>query len=242
LAVDETDVRILCGDLPLALGERPRSELPHSSGAPQAAIRDYPQRICLYSPSPPPSLVIPALPERRAELRERLAALGPPPYIGITWRAGVAPEDQRGADAVLFKNIEPEVLAAALVALPGTLVALQRKPRAGELERASEVFGRSVHDLTAMNDDLESMLALLSLIDEYIGVSNTNMHLRAAARRTARVLVPVPAEWRWMHSGKASPWFPGFSIYRQSLDGDWSDALSALKGDLSELRPAHALQ
>jgi hypothetical protein len=151
----------------------------------------------------------------------------------MTWRAGIAPEDQHGGDAVLYKSIEPEALAAALASTPGTVVALQRRPGAGELARASQALGREVHDLTALNDDLESMLALLEALDEYVGVSNTNMHLRASAGRTARVLVPAPAEWRWMHSGPSSPWFPGFSIYRQSLQGDWTSALAALRSDLA---------
>ena len=77
------------------------------------------------------------------------------------------------------------------------------------------------------------MLALLSLVDEYIGVSNTNMHLRAAVGRTARVLVPRPAEWRWMARGASSPWFPGFSVYRQTLDGIWGGALASLRADLT---------
>ncbi|MDH3435828.1 MAG: glycosyltransferase, partial [Betaproteobacteria bacterium] len=71
-----------------------------------------------------------------------------------------------------------------------------------------------------------------ALADEYVGVSNTNMHLRAAAGRTARVLLPCPAEWRWMAAGASSPWFPGFSLYRQSPDGDWSAALAKLGDDL----------
>ena len=79
------------------------------------------------------------------------------------------------------------------------------------------------------------MLALLALIDDYVGVSNTNMHLRAAAGKTARVLVPCPAEWRWMASG-SSPWFPGFGIYRQALNGRWEDALTALRRDISAAR------
>ncbi len=58
------------------------------------------------------------------------------------------------------------------------------------------------------------------------------MHLRAGAGRTTRVLVPCPAEWRWMAAGDESPWFPGFRIYRQSLDGGWDAALSALRADL----------
>jgi len=83
-----------------------------------------------------------------------------------------------------------------------------------------------------LNEDLEAMLALLALIDDYVGVSNTNMHLCAGAGRTARVLLPRPAEWRWMISGNESPWFPGFRVYRQSPVGDWGLAFDRLAQDL----------
>mgnify|MGYP003348510269 CR=1 FL=1 len=46
--------------------------------------------------------------------------------------------------------------------------------------------------------------------------------LRAGVGRTTRVLVPCPAEWRWMAQGEASPWFPGCAVYRQSAQGDWA--------------------
>jgi hypothetical protein len=35
-----------------------------------------------------------------------------------------------------------------------------------------------------------------------------------------------------MNSGSESPWFPGFTLYRQSLEGDWDAALGALERDL----------
>ena len=44
------------------------------------------------------------------------------------------------------------------------------------LERA---LGAPLHDFSAINADLESALAAMDLVDEYVGVSNTNMHLRA---------------------------------------------------------------
>jgi hypothetical protein len=143
------------------------------------------------------------------------------------------PEEQRSGNWVLFKAVEISGLAHALGDSAGTLVALQRAPAQGEIEELSALTGRPIHDFTAINDDLEDMIVLLALIDEYIGVSNTNMHLRAAVSRTARVLVPAPAEWRWMSSGRASPWFPGFTIYRQSLQGDWTAALEELRRDLA---------
>ncbi len=95
-----------------------------------------------------------------------------------------------------------------------------------------------MHDLTALNDDLEDMLALLALVDEYVTVSNTNVHscicVRAGAGRTSRVLVPNPPEYRWMAEGTESPWFPGCRVYRQKVCGSWAAALAALAGDLEQ--------
>jgi hypothetical protein len=226
------DEYTLAGDIPHALGEWASMPRPDAGMHTDSAFVDSPRRSALFWPSVPAPLRIEALPQCLAQLRERLAQLGPPPYIGITWRAGTAPEQQAGAAWQLYKSIALPTLASALKHAKGTLVALQRNPRAGEIATLSDELKRTVHDLTAVNEDLESMLALLALIDEYIGVSNTNMHLRAAAGRTARVLVPAPAEWRWMQHGRTSPWFPGFSIYRQSLQGDWTRAIEALRHDL----------
>ena len=180
----------------------------------------------------PPPLALTPLSQRLQEMKDRLAGLGPPPYLGLTWRAGVAPQDQRGTNWVLHKNISLDDLGAALRDIGGTFLALQRRPESGEIERLAGIMGKPLHDLTALNEDLEGMLALLALLDEYIGVSNTNMHLRAGAGRSARVLVPCPPEWRWMAAGDESPWFPGFRIYRQGPDGDWSGALARLTQEL----------
>jgi tetratricopeptide (TPR) repeat protein len=161
-----------------------------------------------------------------------LQALGPPPYVGLTWRAGTGLQEQRGHVWLLFKQIPLDEVARALRDVKATLISLQRRPGAGETERLSELIGRPVHDLSAVNEDLEGMLALLAVLDDYVGVSNTNMHLRAGAGRTARVIVPWPAEWRWFIAGDESPWFPGFRIYRQKADRDWSAALRRLRADM----------
>jgi hypothetical protein len=188
----------------------------------------------VYWPRLPRSVSIPPQPERVTALRERLAQAGDPPYLALTWRGGTPPREQyEGAAWMLYKEISIELLAEILAGMPATFVSLQRNPGPGETGRLSRELGREVHDFSDLNEDLESMLALLALVDEYIGVSNTNLHLRAAAGRTARVLVPQPAEWRWMAAGASSPWFPGFSIYRQSLDGSWAQALAKLREDLA---------
>ncbi|MGZ5098025.1 MAG: hypothetical protein ACXWG9_09145, partial [Usitatibacter sp.] len=118
-------------------------------------------------------------------------------------------------------------LFACLAPLGGTVVALQRRIEDGELPAASRTLGREVHDFSGANDDLEDALALVSILDRHIAVSNTNMHLAQAAGATADVLVPFPPEWRWRIEGD-SPWFPGFRVHRQTREGDWSAALAAL--------------
>jgi hypothetical protein len=121
-----------------------------------------------------------------------------------------------------------------LVGLKATFVSLQRLPGQDETQALADLLGTPVHDASAYNDDLPAMLALLSLLDDYIGVSNTNMHLLGGLDKTARVLIPAPPDWRWLASGDESPWLPGFRVYRQQPDGDWGEALQRLAADLRE--------
>lgn len=200
------------------------------SPAAAVGIADLPS--LLKASTTPPAFALRA--ERDA--RSMLARLGPPPYLGLTWRAGT--DLTRGPELnvdlrVLVKEVPPAALGAAVRGWPGTLVSLQRAPAPGELEALSAAAGADVHDLSAANDDLREALAVLAVLDEYVAVSNTNIHLRAGLGRTARVLVPNPPEWRWMRTGEASPWFPGSSVYRQPASRDWTGPLRQLSADLA---------
>ena len=192
------------------------------------SIGDLPYLLGADGTDVPPPVALPVLAAADEAVRERLAGLGPPPYTGVTWRAGTAARDR-----VLFKEAPIEGIAGALGDTGGTVVALQRAPAAGEVAAFARSLGRPVGDLTALNDDLEAMLALCGALDAYVCVSNTNVHLRAARGGACHVLAPNPPEFRWMADGAESPWFPATRIYRQATNGDWSDALAALGRDLA---------
>lgn len=232
------DFAVLVGDLPHLLGktEYParsaHAAIPTVRGAAATGGTEHARDRRAKFPVVPPPLALTALPRELQKMEQNLVGLGPRPYLGLTWRAGTAPEQQRGSVWMLHKEVPLELLGSAVRGANGTLLALQRHAKPGEIDEIAARAGRPVHDLTALNENLEAMLALLALVDEYVGVSNTNMHLRAGAGRPARVLVPRPTEWRWMMSGDESPWFPGFRIYRQDHNGDWSAALARLAQDL----------
>ncbi len=198
------DQIVLAGDLPLLAG-------------------------CETTGDVPPPLRLRPLDDAVRAVQARLTAAGSGPWLGLSWRAGAAPAMGKGT---LVKKIAPAELATAVAVWPGSIAILQRAPEDGEVAQLRGLIGRPVLDLSALNEDLEQMLALLLLLDEYIGVSNTNMHLRAGLGLNARVLVQNPPEWRWMDRGTDSPWFPGFRVYRQDRDAGWRDAFSELSADL----------
>ena len=203
----------------------------HSAAAITIAVGDLPYALGMANAdSPPGSITLPPDPARVSNLREQLAAAGPPPYIGITWRAGT-----QGRRGLIFKQAPLESIAGAVKGTTATFVALQRLPQDGELARFADSLGAPLHDFTALNDDLEAMLALSGLLDEYVCVSNTNVHLRVAQGKGCRVLVPHPPEFRWMYDGRKSPWFRDTLIYRQERDGDWQPALAQLADDLKNI-------
>jgi hypothetical protein len=144
------------------------------------------------------------------------------------------------AENRLSKIAPQDALARALGGTHATLVALQRAPEPDEIDRFAAIAGRPVADFTALNDDLDGMLALLGLLHDYVCVSNTNVHLRAARGRTCRVLVPFPADYRWMDAGDESPWFPGSRVYRETREDGWRIAFDRLAVDLAAAWPGGA--
>jgi tetratricopeptide (TPR) repeat protein len=174
----------------------------------------------------PPSIALSVLSSHALPVAEELRQFGPPPYLGVTWRAGIQKRNR------LSKIAPLQGMATSLTGIKATFIALQREPEPDEIDNLSELIGRPVHDMTDLNNDLEAMLALLDRLDDYICVSNTNTHLRAALGKPSHVLVPCPADYRWMRSGDRSPWFPGSKLYRETFREGWEPAMSALAADL----------
>lgn len=204
-------------------------------GAHDVLVGDLPYLTGMHSTADIPAPFALSVDTSRAtRLREQLAAFGPPPYLGVTWAGGTPKRaGSKGSWRALHKDIPAHLLGRLARDWPGTVVVMQRLPAPDILAEFAKAMGRPFLDWSSINDDLADALAGLSLLDEYVGVSNTNMHLLAGIGKAARVLVPYPAEWRWMASGDESPWFPGFKVYRQMLGRSWDAALGKLGHDLS---------
>jgi len=210
--VGDVDTTVSVGDLPFVLGYDDRKRIP-----------------------PPARLTVQQ--ERLATIREMLRAAGPGPWIGITWWAGTRNPEMMPSDRFAYREIPLDLLAGAIRSICGTAVVLQRGGEGRDIERLSTSLDCPVLDAGHLNDDLEGMLCMLDLLDDYAGVDNTNMHLSAGIGKPCRILVPHPPEWRIQIGVEQTPWFPGFRLYRQDAGGDWGSALARLRSDLLQ---AHA--
>lgn len=197
-------------------------------------VNDLPVAVeVLGAPSVAPPLPLNPKPELVEKWAAWLRSVGNGPYVGINWRAGAANEDIARNRGKLAKAIDAEAFAQTLSAVNATWISLQRNIVVDELQQFEQTLTAPVHDAAALTDDLEDLLALLSLLDENIGVSNTNMHLRAGLEMGSKVLVQTPGgDWRWGYQGQESSWFLESKVYRQNLSGDWSCALKELQADL----------
>jgi hypothetical protein len=87
-----------------------------------ASVADLPRLLESNVAPAPFRIAVPA--QRTAAWSERLAALGPPPYLGLTWRAGTGrqatSEFAPAGLAALYKEIDIAALARAVRDWPGS--------------------------------------------------------------------------------------------------------------------------
>ena len=190
------------------------------------SIADLPFLLGCNEPVKP--VLIDPLPQKVEKMREFLGSLGPPPYIGFTHRAGLV------EPGYLYKEVELDQLLKVLIELPGTLICMQRELENEERQVIQNgCCGREIF-FQDTDMDIEDSLAMMCVLDDYIAVSNTNLHLRASVNKEARVLVTNPPDYRWGTEDK-SPWFPSFNLYRQAFDMTWESGIKKLVKDLSNV-------
>jgi tetratricopeptide (TPR) repeat protein len=171
----------------------------------------------------PPPIAL-AVPDERMRRAAALLEGLPRPVVCATWRAG----GQKGRKDTT-KIVPADALGAALRGLPGSVVSVQRKPLPGEHAAFERGLGRPAADLSAANDDLEDMLALMAIADAYAGVSNANLHLRCGTGAGSDILATFPLDWRWPVDANGQPaWYPGCSVHSQGIHGQWDAALETL--------------
>lgn len=164
-----------------------------------------------------------AAPESIAKWRSVLAALGPSPKIGLSWRGGT--HNTRSP----LRSIPLGGLLPSLSAAGAEFVSLQYTAGAAEeIEAARRKYGIRIHHWQEAIDDYDETAALLCALDLTVTVCTSIVHLAGALGVPAWVLTPYCPEWRYGLSGDTMPWYPSVRMFRQTAPGHWDSVLESV--------------
>lgn len=168
------------------------------------------------------------------EYRSKLEALGPGPYIGLSWTGGTKPT------RIHERSMPPTKLERFRQL--GTCVSLQY----GEFAQA-DADRIGIHHFPGISDgtDMDNLIALIEALDVVVTVATTVVHAAGSIGKKTHVLVPELPSWRYNYDdGKYLPWYRDSKIHRQGHMERWESvidrAYKEIENEYAERRIAAA--
>jgi ADP-heptose:LPS heptosyltransferase len=96
-------------------------------------------------------------------------------------------------------------------------------------------FRDIITDLDAYVSDLADTAAQIEHLDLVISVDTAVAHLAGALGIRTWVLLPYSSDWRWLHEGESSLWYPTMKLFRQRRPGEWHTVVGEVASALSAL-------
>ena len=96
--------------------------------------------------------------------------------------------------------------------------------------------GMGLTDLTDSLHDFSDTAALIAELDLVISVDTAVAHLAGAMGKLVWVLLPEPADWRWLRRREDSPWYSTMRLFRQSRPRDWDEPIARMSQELAKFK------
>ena len=77
--------------------------------------------------------------------------------------------------------------------------------------------------------------AIIKYLDLVITTDTAVAHLAGTLGTQTWLLLPKVSDWRWLNSKDETIWYDNLRIYRQKIQGDWSEVFSRVEKDCKEL-------
>jgi tetratricopeptide (TPR) repeat protein len=149
--------------------------------------------------------------------------------IGLVW--GGSPTHKNDHN----RSVPLSILKPLLDIKGSTFHSLQVDERRQDMER--EGLSDQIADAGADLVDLADTADLIMELDLVITVDTSVGHLAAALGKPVWIMLPEPADWRWLRDRDDSPWYPTVLLFRQKKRGEWSDVIESVAVRLQTLLP-----
>jgi tetratricopeptide (TPR) repeat protein len=147
--------------------------------------------------------------------------------VGLAW----AGRPQQGDDRK--RSIALSMLAPLARSRGVAFYSLQKGPPAAQT--AAPPPGMQLVDPGARLRDFADTAALVSHLDLVITIDTSVAHLAGAMGCPTWVLLTRVPDWRYHLEGEHCRWYPTMRLFRQQADGEWSDAIARVAGELEAL-------
>ena len=118
-----------------------------------------------------------------------------------------------------------------------TFISLQKGTAVSDIEKFKLEENIINYDLlmdTGTKKFLDSA-AIIKYLDLVITTDTSIAHLAGSLGTQTWLLLPKVSDWRWLNSKDETIWYDNVRIYRQKVQGDWSEVFSRVEKDCLEL-------
>lgn len=168
-------------------------------------------------------------PAKVEQWRDRFAGEGL--KVGLVW--GGRPTGPNEVLSLQHRSCGLEHFARLADICGVVLYGLQKGPAAAQVGQLSRQI--IVSNLAEQSEDFADTAAAVENLDMVISIDTSVAHLAGAMGKPVWVLLKTDADWRWLLDRDDNPWYPTMRLFRQRQAGDWSDVLSRVADELSEL-------
>jgi tetratricopeptide (TPR) repeat protein len=171
-------------------------------------------------------------PGRVEAWRERLAAIGPGPYVGISWRSKIQTAERR----LEYTRLDEW---GDIFSVPGvTWVNLQYDDCNRELRDAEKRFGVQINrwDWLDLMNDFDEVAALMTALDLVVAPFNA-VAMLSGALGVRTVAMGNRYGWGELGSGRM-PWQPSIVVASRMPNEEWDEVLAVAAREVTQIAPA----
>ena len=144
------------------------------------------------------------------------------PRVGIVWSGGEWDESR----SISFAMLKPIFSIGSKI----SFLSLQRPEDNPDWLEQAGAFGIEPHVLPS--NGLLVLARAIADLDLVLTVDTMAAHLAGAMGIPVWTLLQHCADWRWLLERSDSPWYPSMRLFRQGVQGEWSELLIKVRAEL----------
>jgi len=157
--------------------------------------------------------------------------------VGVCWQGNSGYRTLSLRKAVASKSI-PLKLLEPLCDIPGvSIYSLQQVNGVDQIDTCGFADKLIQFDETfdKKHGRFMDTAAVMKVMDLIISVDTGTCHLAGALGIPTWILLPNPADWRWLLNRTDSVWYPTVRLFKQPKMGDWKSVINNVKRELQQL-------